>query len=164
MPGGELVDPLPYAWWWPWVAGAIVLAVVAWYVWVVRSTRAPADAPVPSPVAPPAPEAPASRRDEYAALRGATLARLDDIERRHRAGDLDARGAHLELRFAVREFAAGRTGLDTSTMTAAQARGDRRTRRLATLLENLSVPTFAVSSRTRVSRSLDQVRKAVRTW
>ncbi|MCC2316125.1 hypothetical protein [Cellulomonas xiejunii] len=166
MPGAELVDPVPYAPWWPWVAVAIVVAVVAWFVWVVRSTRAPAQeppspSPSPAPVAPPAPRDP---RDPYAALRGTTLARLDEVERRYRAGDVDVRGANLEIRYVLREFATGRTGVDTSAMTAATARADRRTRPLSTLLENTSMPTFAPTSRARLSRSLDQARKRVRTW
>ncbi|MBF0687340.1 MAG: hypothetical protein IR158_06170 [Cellulomonas sp.] len=166
MPGAELVDPVPYAPWWPWVAVAIILAVAGWFVWVVRSTRAPAqDAPasVPPP-APAAPPAPKNRRDPYAALRGTTLARLDEVERRYRAGDVDVRGANLEIRYVLREFATGRTGVDTSTMTAAAARADRRTRPLSTLLENTSMPTFAPTSRARLSRSLDQARNRVRTW
>ena len=77
---------------------------------------------------------------------------------------LDVRGANLEIRFALREFATARTGVDTSAMTAAQARGDRRTRPLAALLENSSVPTFAPTTRARLARSLDQARKRVRTW
>ena len=165
MPGAELVDPVAYAWWWPWVGLGIVVAVVAYYVWALRSTRAPAaSTPAQPPQAASAPPAPASRNDPYAALRGTALARLDEVERRYRAGDVDERGAHLEIRYAVREFATGRTGVDTTAMTAAAARADRRTRRLASLLENSSVPTFGATSRTRVSRSLEQARKQVRTW
>jgi len=166
VPGAELVDPVPYSGWWPWVAVAIVLAVVGWYVWVWRSTRGPAAASPPPavPGVPGAPRAASSRRDPYAALRGTTLARLDEVERRHAAGDVDARGANLEIRWVLREFATARTGVDTSAMTAAAARADRRTRPLASLLENSSVPTFGASSRTRVARTLEQARKRVRTW
>ncbi|UZN02787.1 hypothetical protein [Cellulomonas sp. S1-8] len=165
MPGAELVDPIPYAGYWPWVALAIVVAVVAWYVWAVRSTRAPADAPTPA-AAPTRVVRPTARvqSDPYAALRGTTLARLDEVERRYRAREIDMRGANLEIRWALREFATGRTGVDTTAMTASTARLDRRTRPLATLLENTSVPTFASTSRTRVTRTLDQARKRVRAW
>ena len=163
MPGAELVDPLPYAPWWPWVALGLVLAVVGWYVWVVRSTRGPAPTR-PAPTGQVTPPAPASRHDPYAALRGATLARLDEVERRHRAGELDVRGANLEIRFALREFATARTGVDTSAMTAAAARADRRTRPLAGLLEGTSVPTFAATSRARLPRALDEARDRVRRW
>ncbi len=164
MPGAELVDPVPYAGWWPWVALAVVLAVVGWYVWVWRSTRGPAPTPAPAPAVPGAPPAPRTRRDPYAALRGTTLARLDEVERRYRAGDVDARGANLEIRWALREFATARTGVDTSAMTAAAARADHRTRPLASLLENTAVPTFGLGSRARVDRSLEQARKRVRSW
>ena len=165
MPGAELVDPIPYAGWWPWVALGIVVVVVAWFVWVVRSTRAPA-------VAPPGtssgteivhPNA-RSQSDPYAALRGTTLARLDEVERRYRAQEIDMRGANLEIRWALREFATGRTGVDTTAMTASSARLDRRTRPLASMLENSAVPTFASTSRARVTKALDQARKRVREW
>ncbi|MBO3086329.1 hypothetical protein [Cellulomonas fengjieae] len=165
MPGAELVDPIPYAGWWPWVALGIVLVVVAWYVWVVRSTRAPAQAP---PATLPATQTnrPHARAqsDPYAALRGTTLARLDEVERRYRAQEIDVRGVNLEMRWALREFATGRTGVDTTAMTAETARLDRRTRPLASLLENSSLPAFASTSRTRVGRTLDQARKLVRAW
>ncbi|ADG75960.1 conserved hypothetical protein [Cellulomonas flavigena DSM 20109] len=165
MPDVELVDPLPYAGWWPWVALAIVVAVVGWYVWVLRSTRGPAGSPRPDlrPTVTAAP-APNARRDPYAAVRGVALARFDDVQRRYDAGELDLRGANLEIRFALREFATARTGVDTSAMTAAQARGDRRTRPLAALLENTSVPSFAPTTRARLARSLDQARKRVTRW
>ncbi|MBD7920015.1 hypothetical protein H9657_17220 [Cellulomonas sp. Sa3CUA2] len=165
MPGAELVDPVAYAPWWPWVSLAIAVAVVAWFVWVVRSTRAPAPT---APTAPPgpatAPPAPASRKDPYAALRGTTLARLDEVESRYRAGEVDTRAANLEIRYVLREFATARTGVDTSAMTASAARADRRTRPLASLLEGTSMPTFAATSRARVARSLAEARKRVRAW
>ncbi|WP_087508560.1 hypothetical protein [Cellulomonas iranensis] len=164
MPAAELVDPMPFSWWWPWVAGAIVVLVAAWFVGVLLWTRRPADAPpepTPAPAARPAAKA---STDPWMMLRATTLARLDEVERRYRAGDVDARGAHLELRAAVREFATVRTGVDTTTMTASQARERRETRPLAPLLEQSSVPAFARSSRTRVTRSLDQARARVRSW
>jgi len=164
VPGAELVDPIPYAWWWPWVALGIAAAVVAWYVWVVRSTRAPAGAePGPPPAARTAPAA-RVQADPYAALRSTALARLDEVERRYRAREIDVRGVNLEMRWALREFATGRTGVDTTAMTAATARLDRRTRPLASLLEESSVPAFASTSRTRVGRTLEKARKRVRTW
>lgn len=164
MPDVELVDPLPYAGWWPWVAVAIVVAVVAWYVWVLRSTRRPAAAAPPAAPIVTAPPRANARRDPHAAIRGVALARLDAVQRRYDAGELDVRGANLEIRFALREFATARTGVDTSAMTAAQARGDRRTRPLAALLENTSVPSFAPATRARLARSLDQARKRVTRW
>lgn len=164
MPDVELVDPLPYAPWWPWVALAIVVAVVAWYVWVLRSTRGPAVAPPPAAPTVTAPPRPNARRDPYAAIRGVAHARFDDVQRRYDAGELDLRGANLEIRFALREFVTARTGVDASAMTAAQARADRRTRPLASLLENTSAPSFAPTSRARLTRSLDQARKRVSRW
>lgn len=164
MPAAELVDPIPFGWWWPWVAGALVVLVVGWYVGVLRWTRAPGDTPPPAPAGPEVRPAAQTRRDPWAMLRGTTLARLDEVERRYRDGEVDARGAHLELRAAVREFASVRTGVDTTTMTATQAREDRATRPLASLLEGSSVPAFARSSRARVTRSLDQARQRVRSW
>ena len=162
MPDVELVDPIPYSALWPWAALLLVAVVVAWYVWVLSSTMAPRTGPRPSRRS--RARGTQTRPDPYAALRAATFARLDDIQRRHKDGDLDARGAHLELRFAVREFATGRTGVDTSRMTAGQARAAAETRLLGVLLDALAVPAFARSSRARTQRSVDRVRQRVATW
>ncbi|MFC8193164.1 hypothetical protein ACFUMH_16030 [Cellulomonas sp. NPDC057328] len=164
MPAGELVEPMAYHAWWPLVGVALVAAVVGWFWWVVRSTRGPAAAAPATPAPARVPSAAQGRRDPYAAARQVALDRLTAVEGRHRAGELDERGVHLELAFVVREFAAARTGVRTASLTAGLARGDRRVRRLARLLERYSNPSFAARSRASVRTSLEEARKVVREW
>ncbi|QGQ18285.1 hypothetical protein GC089_02165 [Cellulomonas sp. JZ18] len=165
MPAGELVEPMAYGWWWPLVGALLVAGVVAWFWWVLRSTRGPAaGSPPPAAAADAAAATVTARPDPYAAARDAALARLQAVEDRYAAGDLDTRGAHLELRYVVREFAAARTGVPTATVTASDARGDRRLRRLAGALEQSSRPAFAARTRAQVRTSLREARKLVRTW
>lgn len=161
MPAGELVAPMAYHGWWPVVGVLLVAAVVAWFWWVVRSTRGPV-APAP-PAAAPAPR-PAGAPDPYAAARQVALTRMQRVEDRHRAGELDERGAHLELAFVVREFAAARTGVRTASLTAGLAREDARVRRLAALLDRYAKPSFALRSRTSVRTSLAEARRVVTRW
>lgn len=165
MPAGELVEPMAYGWWWPLVGALLVAGVVAWFWWVLRSTRGPAQPPAAAtgPAAGPA-ATPAPAADPYAAARTVALDRIQRVQERHAAGELDARGAHLELRFVLREFAAVRTGVPTSTLTDADARRDRRVRRLASPLERYSHPAFAPTSRVTVRTSLREARKLVQTW
>ncbi|MFS0706418.1 hypothetical protein AB6N23_18085, partial [Cellulomonas sp. 179-A 9B4 NHS] len=102
--------------------------------------------------------------DPYAAARQVARDRIRAVEERHRAGELDDRGAHLELQFVVREFAAARTGVRTAALTAGLARQDRRVRRLAVLLERYSTPAFGPRSRVSVRTSLDEARRVVGSW
>jgi hypothetical protein len=50
-------------------------------------------------------------------LRGEYLARIDDVERRVRAGELDARKAHVELSRLLRGFVAEYSGIEAPVMT-----------------------------------------------
>lgn len=163
MPAGELVAPMAYHGWWPLVGALLVAGVVAWFWWVLRSTRGPAPAAAPTVEETPAPR-PARAADPYAAARQVALARLQRVEDRHRAGELDDRGAHLELAFVVREFAAARTGVRTASLTAGLAREDARVRRLAALLERYAKPSFAPRARTSVRTSLGEARRVVTRW
>ena len=42
MPDDDLLryvmDPTPYSAWWPWIAAALVLLVIAWYSWLFIAT------------------------------------------------------------------------------------------------------------------------------
>lgn len=50
-------------------------------------------------------------------LRGEYLARIDDIDRRARTGELDARRAHAELSRLMRSFVAEYSGIEAPVMT-----------------------------------------------
>lgn len=142
--------PIQYSWW-VWVAGLALLALVAaWYVWVVRTTR-------PRPPGSPDPAA-------FAGLRKEHLALVDEAYDRFTAGTADLRALHLDLNHAIRSFATGRTGVDTSSLTVAEFTRIEHGSALAMLLEDYSEPAFARSSDAQAATAVEQAREVIRTW
>jgi len=113
----DLFPPEAYGWllWLPLPLFLVLLAL-----WILLSRRIarrtlrrrpqPAQAQAPVVWTPPA--------DPTGAARG----RIDDVERRVEAGELDVRDAHLELSGIVREWAWATSHLDARTMTLAELR------------------------------------------
>lgn len=109
MSGGEaLRDPVAYPNW-MWIAGAlIVLAALAWVAfWIVRYLRG---------VLGPPPELVTLSEAE----RRRYLGLVDQIEGRHRSGELDLRGLHLALAGLMRALGTVRTGRDLEVATVAE--------------------------------------------
>lgn len=107
----ELYPPVQYSGLWVLLAVGIVVAVVliAWLVIVLTRPRpaAPAAQGVPTP---PLQVVIQLLRTEY-------LSSIDDIERAYLAGDLDARGANLELSRVVRAYVNEYSGLEAPVLT-----------------------------------------------
>ncbi|WP_149203507.1 hypothetical protein [Actinotalea subterranea] len=162
MPTDELNDPVLYSWLVT-VAGVLLMvAVVVYLVWAVRSTRArPEDQPPPL-----LPLTPGYGGDRYASVRPVYLARVDEVEHRFRTGDLDARGLHLELSAVVRDFATVRRGVDARVLTLSDLRRIGGAKRLASLIESYYRPAFARSGATEASpeHALDGARRVIRNW
>lgn len=159
MPADELTAPVVYNPWWL-VLGLLAMLAVAGYLWwAVRSTR-----PEPRPEDPRA--LPARVGDRFAEVRPVYLARVDAVEARFRAGELDARGVHLELSAVVRDFATVRRGVDASVLTLSELRRVQGTRRLAALIESYYRPAFDRAGTVTVSveDSLDGARRVIRQW
>lgn len=113
MPGeGTFYAPVGYSIWWPLLGAALLLLCCGAVAWIWIGTRPRSGAAVPGFVAPRNPD---SVRQRYLQLIAA-------IAQRHRAGELGARDAHLELSLAVRTFVHEMTGLQTQRMTLAQLR------------------------------------------
>jgi hypothetical protein len=165
MPSDELYPPVAYSWWVPALGVLLVLLVVAWFVWVLWSTRrrVPTGAVVVD-----APRRPHARSrmgsDKYRALRDAHLARLDDVERRHAANEILSRQAHLELNAIARSFATARTGTDMTVLTAREVRALGGANRMGALLDRLSPGAFAPRSKRSVRTSTEQAREVIDTW
>lgn len=107
----ELYPPAQYAGWWLLVAVGILVVIVA-VVWLILFlTRPPRQAPEP------APEKPGTPVEQLERLRADYLARIDDIERAHRAGELDAREVSGELSALTRGFVNEYTGVATPVMS-----------------------------------------------
>jgi hypothetical protein len=159
VPADELTGPVVYSWWWVVLGVLAMAAVVGYLLWAFRSTR-PARDPVPDY------GLPYRVDDRFAHVRPVYLARVDAVEQRYRAGDLDARGLHLELSAVVRDFATVRRGVDASVLTLSELRRVQGTRRLAALIESYYRPAFDRTGPETVSvdDSLDGARRVIRQW
>lgn len=108
MPDDDLLyPPTQYGGGWLLLLFVLVALLVLGAVLVVVLTR-----PRRAPVAPAVPVEVALQR-----LRGEYLARIDDVDRRARAGELDARRAHAELSRLMRGFVNEYSGLEAPVMT-----------------------------------------------
>lgn len=161
MPVDELYDPVLYSWWVPVVGVLLVAAAVGYVIWAVRSTRRR-----PAPPPPPAAPVLASRGDPYAAVRPLYLSKVDVLEQRFTAGELDARALHLELSAVVRDFGTVRRGLDTRVLTLSDLRRLTGTRDLANLIETYYRPAFARYGTVGASteRAIDGARRVISRW
>lgn len=138
MPVDDLYDPVVYSWWVPVVGVLLIALVVGYLVWAVRSTRRR-----PEDRLPPPPPREAYGGDPFVAVRPVFLAKVDALERRYTAGELDARALHLELSAVVRDFASVRRGMDARVLTLSELRRIQGTKRLANLIETYYRPAFA---------------------
>jgi len=165
VPAVELVDPVGYSWVWTLVGVVMLVGLVAWYVWLVWSTRKKPGAVEPT-TAPPLDRAtpPAGSTDPWDPVRQIYLAQLAEVGARHASGELDVRGVHLEIRRVMRAYTKARTGIDAETFTFSDAAKVSLTAPLSKALKQLSYPTFAASSTARPDRSLYRARRVIEQW
>ncbi|MBX9245991.1 hypothetical protein ICW40_14375 [Actinotalea ferrariae] len=164
MPVDELNDPVLYSWWVPVLGVLLVALAIGYVVWAVRYTRRRPEHDAPPP-------APPQRRlgpydDPYASVRPVYLAKVDAVEARFAAGELDARALHLELSAVVREFGSVRRGVDTRVLTLSDLRRVDGTRRLANLIETYYRPAFARSGALGASteQAIAGARRVISQW
>ncbi|MFC8923811.1 hypothetical protein [Cellulosimicrobium sp. NPDC057127] len=167
MPVDELVDPVGYPGWWTAVGVGVLLAAAAIVALVLWWTRASAQEKAAGPAArPPA----AGPSDPYGPLRAEYGRRLDLVEERYRAGELDERALHLALSAEVRGFASGRTGQDASSMTLSEIQQLADAAHLTPVIARYYRPSFADHDNDPRARATDaedsiaRARAVVRTW
>lgn len=163
MPVDELNDPVLYSWWVPVLGVVLVALAVAYVVWAVRHTRRRPEQDVPP--APPVRQL-GPYDDPYASVRPVYLAKVDALEQRFDAGELDARALHLELSAVVREFGTVRRGVDTRVLTLSDLRRVDGARSLANLIETYYRPAFARYGAVGASteRALEGAREVISRW
>ncbi|WP_265520125.1 hypothetical protein [Oerskovia flava] len=167
MPVDEIYPPVDYPWWWAAIGVALILLVVVWVVIVLRRTRASAEE---KSAAPPSAPFQSHRIDSYAALRATYDKRLDEVERRFRAGELDERALHLTLSTEVRGFASQRLGIDASILTLSEIERLNGAGRLTQLISRYYRPAFAeydvdpVDAAGTSAQSISRAREVVRSW
>ena len=111
MPDSEFFPPVQYQPWWGLLGFAIIVVVVAWFVWLFVSTRASkarSDAP---------PQQPAAFQASPEAVRTHYLGLIDQTRAAHAAGTLDRREAHHQLSLLLRSYVDEREGVRTLHMT-----------------------------------------------
>ena len=113
-PPGTIMPVVAYNPLWGILAAALILAVGVFYLlaWLLTRPRPQA----PAPVAAPTPQR------SVGELQGIYLHTIDDIARRHAAGELSPRRAHAALSVAVREFLSEATGVPADKMTLTDLR------------------------------------------
>ncbi len=164
MPVDELYDPVLYSWWVTVLGVVLVALAVAYVVWAVRFTRRRPEHDEPPPPAPPRRLGP--YEDPFAELRPVYLGKVDALEQRFVAGELDARALHLELSAVVRDFGTVRRGVDARVLTLSELRRIEGTRRLANLIETYYRPAFARYGSLGASseKALDGARRVISQW
>jgi hypothetical protein len=164
VPGAEIADPIGYAWYWAPIGLVLVLSVIWVPVLIVLLTRRRKGEPEPPPPVPAPTASSPALVDPYAAARTAHLARIDTLERRMGAGEIDTRGLALGLRDVLRDFAEVRTGVATAAMTEVDARQDPRVTRIVSVLARTTSPAFGPTSRGSGKVALRDARQLVSTW
>jgi hypothetical protein len=171
VPDDELYAPVLYSGWWAVLGVALVLLVAGWVVFALRSTRASAE----ERALPSAPRGPSGPYDPYAGLRAEFEGRLEAVEARYLAGELDERALHLALSKEVRGFASGRLGVDASVLTLSEIERLTGAQHLTRLIARYYRPSFAErpddlsrdhaqSAAPEGRESIDRARTVVRTW
>ncbi|MCU1572124.1 MAG: hypothetical protein JWO93_206 [Micrococcaceae bacterium] len=154
MPNDDgFFGPVGYSVGWPLLGGGLLVLLLAWYGYVLLSTRALTNARIPGYQAPPTP---LSVRDRYLAVIDAVMARYD-------AGQLTGRQAHQELSLAVRSFVHELTGVTTHRMTLAELRRAQLPA-LAEAVEQFYPAEFAVPAAGHPGQAAEAARQVVLRW
>ena len=160
MPGGEFFPPVQYQPWWGLLGFVILVAVVAWWVYIALSTR---KSRVPA-------------EDVQGAPRGATvglireryLGLIDETRAAHAKGELADREAIHQLSMLLRSYVEEREGMRTVTMTLKDLRGTRLTP-LSEAVARLYPGAFGPDAEQlrnsgTVAQAIDDARGLVTSW
>ncbi|WP_152188730.1 cytochrome c-type biogenesis protein [Georgenia satyanarayanai] len=151
MSGAEsLLPPETYSTWVPVVGGVLLLAVAAWYAFVLLSTRRPARPREPGPLSP-------DGRARFEEDVEAALAA-------YRSGERDLRALHLDLARIMRAFASERIGRDVRSWTAGEIADHDPTAQLGDLLRLWEEPSFARRSDAEADTAVQRAREVIRRW
>lgn len=150
---GEVLPLVGYSPFWLWLGIGLVAVVAVYYLLSWAFTREREDEPEPE----------TEEIVDLEAARSDAFARVDDIERRVGAGELDDRAAYERLSATVREFVAEATGVPADHMTLAdlshtQLHGTTRT------VAQLYPGIFAPDARRDVGAATRDARAVISGW
>jgi hypothetical protein len=146
----SLLPPEAYSTWVPVVGGVLLLAVAAWYAFVLLSTRHPAKPKESGPLS----------RDGRAGYEED----VDAAMASYRSGERDLRALHLELSRVMRSYASERLGRDVRSWTAAEVARHDPTTQLGALLHAWEEPSFARRSDAEAESAAERAREVIRRW
>lgn len=152
----EFAGPIAYSHLWLWIAIALVVAVVLYYVlawWLTRPPRVRTVAAAPVVVVPP------NARAEHLARIDAVAAQVDD-------GTMTPRAGHQELSEVVRSYVETVTTLPARTMALADFRA-QAPQELVDAIELMYPPEFAPDddlAREHFATAVDRARALVGQW
>ena len=155
MPGGEFFPPVQYQPWWGFLGFAILLVVVAWFVFVFVSTR---KSRIP---APPPTEMPWMR--DVDSIRHRYLGILEETRASYAKGSISDREAFHQLSMLMRAYVEEREGTRTVTLTLKDLRETRLTP-LSDAVARLYPGAFGAGHTGTVSQALDEARGLVTSW
>lgn len=159
----DLLDPVAYGPWWG-IAGAVaVLAALGWVVFAWkwgRPWRAAAEAPAEDPLEG------GTSMDPFAGARRRRLERLDEIEHRHRSGEIGDRETTLEVAAVLRDFATVRRGVNADPLTSAELRALGWTGGAGELISSLLEPEFSAPGATTQTAvvAVARAREVISRW
>ena len=155
MPDGEFIPPVQYLPWWGLLGGLLLVLVVAWYVfvlWSTRKSRVPPRAGSTMPFGP-----------DVAVIRTRYLGLIDETRAAYAKGDLPDREAYHQLSTLLRSYVEEREGTRTVTMTLKELRRTRFTP-LSDAVARLYPGEFSPDHAGTVAQAIDQARGLVVTW
>jgi hypothetical protein len=152
----EFYPPMTYSSLWTAIGVVIVTAVLGWGLVIWAQTR-------PARVEP---EAELPPGWWLARLKAGYVERIDEIARRHDAGELSPRRAHQELSVAVREFVHEASGAPAPTMTLAELRrsGDPSLVPVSDVVRGLYPVEFGPDRAGSVRAAAGAAREVVARW
>jgi hypothetical protein len=155
MPGGEFFPPVQYQPWWGLLGFAMLVLVVAWWVfiaWSTRKSRVPGDDPG---------GAPTGRTVEV--IRTRYLGLIDETRDAHAKGELPERDAYHQLSMLLRSYVEEREGTRTVTMTLKDLRATPLTP-LSDAVARLYPGAFSAEYRGTVAHAVDEAKGLVNSW
>lgn len=149
-----IIGPLPYSTGWLWAGLALLAVILAWYGFVLLSTRPRRSPPPPARFTPPS---------DLNDLKAAYVHRIDAVTADAAAGLLTARESHLELSLLVRRFARDVTGVDAPRMTLAELHAHPLPA-VAEAVRRIYPGEFGLEPLPQVEQSAETARRAVWQW
>ncbi|MBR5973800.1 MAG: hypothetical protein IK020_01290 [Clostridiales bacterium] len=154
----ELQDPFSYSFLPVVIMIAVILASIVILVAIIlvhKKMKAPMKQKVPKPVV----FKPKSREE----TKRDYLEKINVIEKKYQAGQMDVRAAHQELSAVVRMFVHDMTGINAQNFSLSELKSNN-VHQISNLIEEFYAPEFAERSDKETTASIRDAREVINTW